>query len=291
MARAIPIAGNPDHPPTKEQWTRFLRELDQLPPPVTWQQIWDMERLFALGTLQAILDNPRNSSVELSWWTIPTFDANVMFTIVNRYYDAIFALPTLDAANIADFVAKYRQSRNPFRFLTVRSRSEQVAYGIINPLPEFGILPPTILGNFQRDECIVRLQRLTIALLMYEAEHGNLPEGDWRLAITPYLGEVGEDFFRCPSQGTGYALVLTGTTTPDTLLLVEAPLENISAIGTIANDPTLFAEAHYHPPMFGGRGNFFRSVSFRDGVTLSEHAEYNPHLHRRHSTRPVVGGE
>ena len=270
-ALGIPIAGNPDHPPTKEQLAYFLQELDRLPPPVTWQTIWEPERLANLGILQEYLDTPVENGENFGYdlvslsWRFPIFDANVMFMAINRFFDAVLDLPTQDAAGIAHFETKYLRSRNPFRYLTVQSRSEQVAYEIVNPLEHPG-LPAMQLMIMQRNECADRLNRLTLALLLYEAEHGNLPEGDWRLAIKPYLGEVGDDHFRCPSQDTGYALVLTDEKTPETLLLVEAPLENISAIGTIENDPSLFAEAHSLPSWRSS----FRNVSFRNGTVRSE---------------------
>jgi len=44
------------------------------------------------------------------------------------------------------------------------------------------------------------MQRLTLALLLYEKDHGKLPDGDWRAAIRPYLGENADTYFRCPGS-------------------------------------------------------------------------------------------
>jgi hypothetical protein len=121
------------------------------------------------------------------------------------------------------------------------------------------------LSTYQRDECIDRLKRLTLALLLYEAERGSMPVGDWRVAVKPYLGETPEKYFYCPSEGTGYALVLSDDPTPETPLLVETKLENISEDGTIANDPALFTVVHIN------RSGFIHT-SYRDGVVRSERA-------------------
>ena len=91
---------------------------------------------------------------------------------------------------------------------------------------------------WRRIECLENMQRLTFALLLYEKEHGTLPDGDWREAVKPYLGENAELYFRCPSHrvvdAEGKWRELEGTTTyamvsnvpnltssPNQVLLVE----------------------------------------------------------------------
>jgi hypothetical protein len=272
LARAIVITGNPDYPPTKEQLHHFIQELNRLPPQVTWQEIYEPERLFCLGAIQECLDDPKQFNDGLSdlydnpnfmKWTVKIFDANLMFTILNQAYDRAV---TMDMVKTVDWKTVYKRSRNPLRYLTVQSRTEQVARFFVRMHLE---LSTSILEIYQRDVCFDRLQRATLALLLYEAEHGTLPAGDWREAVKPYLGEMPEQYFSCPSEGTGYALVLTDAKTPETPLLVEAKLENISAEGTIANDPALFAKGHYSSLTLGGESPY-RHIALRNGVVRSE---------------------
>ena len=270
MAQEIPIAGNPDHPPTKEQLAHFLREFAQLPPRATWQEIHEPERLFGLGTLQEFLDNPMQDEefsdyhdLNFLKWTVKIFDANMMFKIHNQAYSR---LATLDTNPDWDWETTYQRSRNPLRYLTVQSRTEQVANALVYSTLDTST---SALNAYQRHECIDRLKRLTLALLLYEAEHGSMPTGDWREAVKPYLGNAPEQYFDCPLEGTGYALVLTDTPTLETPLLVEAKLEHISENGTIANDPALFA-VHFSGmrryPQLNMRSTY---RSFRSGVVRS----------------------
>ena len=80
-----------------------------------------------------------------------------------------------------------------------------------------------------RSESQENMQRLTLAILLYQIEHGKLPDTNWAEQIAPYLGEKPERYFSCPSRPspegqTTYALVQYGDTLPadlDTILLVE----------------------------------------------------------------------
>jgi hypothetical protein len=228
------------------------------------KEILETERLFGLGTLNDFFENPKEfygeewiDGMDFLKWTIPVFDANVTYSVFNRAYDTMGA---------ADWEKTFRRSWNPLRYLTVRSRSEQVAYALVNPYPESGLLFDNFFDSiqyaYQRHECSTRLKHLTIALLLYEAEHGSMPVGDWREAVKSYLGEVPEGYFGCPSEGIGYALVLTDEKTPETPLLVETKRENISETGTVASDlpPLKVHGALLH-------------TSYRSGVVRSDYAE------------------
>jgi hypothetical protein len=258
LAQSIALAGNPDHPPTKAQLEYLLRELDRLPRRATLNEILEGERLFVLGALDHFFENPREyydqgccNEMYLLKWTPPIFDANVIYTIINQAFDT---------RGDADY--DKRASWNPLRYLTVQSRSEQVAHGLVNI---------TTLGSdatqtyYQKAECSARLKRLTLALLLYEAEHGSMPVGDWREAIKPYLGEVPVGYFGCPTEKAGYALVLTDTKTPETLLLVETKWEDISDDGTIASDS---------PPFGVHREYYSTNISYRSGAVRAIQGEW-----------------
>ena len=88
-------------------------------------------------------------------------------------------------------------------------------------------------GTFEeairRAGCLENMQRLVLAILLYQLEHGQLPGENWVTDIKPYLGEEPERFFSCPTNPspdgqTTYALVQYGDNLPDssdTILLVE----------------------------------------------------------------------
>ena len=233
MAQGIPLAGNPDHPPTKEQLTHFLREFDRLPLPATWQKIHEPERLFGLGTLQEFLDNPMQDEefsdyhdLNFLKWTVKIFDANVMFEIHNQAYDR---LATLDANPDWDWKTAYQRFHNPLRYLTVQSRTEQVANALIHSTLD---VSTSVFNTYQRFECIDRLKRLMLALLLYEAEHGSMPGENWAVQIESYLTGTSAKYLSCPSNPapegmTNDALVQYGESddtvagSHGTILLVE----------------------------------------------------------------------
>jgi hypothetical protein len=279
MAREIPIAGNPEHPPTKEQLEYFMRELDKLPPKVTWQEIWGLEeRLRYLAIIKQTFDRAdefrkdKETYIgdEFQFIRLPVigkaFDANVFFATTNRLYDEI-----LDMERIPLLEREYKVSPNLLGLITVQSRSKMFG----NHLAKLHLDTVTHTRTwYQRYECIDHLKRLTLALLQYEAELGSMPTGDWREAVKPYFGDVSEDFFRCPFGETGYALVLTDRKTPETLLLVEADLDNISATGTIANDPFIFARAHMAAYVRNITASY--NASFRSGIVRTETVQSIP---------------
>jgi len=83
-----------------------------------------------------------------------------------------------------------------------------------------------------RSECSENMQRLALAILLYQLENGNMPDENWAEQIEKYLGENAEQYFSCPSNPlpkgeTTYALVQYSDTggaaagLQDTILLVE----------------------------------------------------------------------
>lgn len=286
VANDIAIKGNSDYPPTTKQLKHFIQELHQLPSQIEWSAVCEGERLFSLGALQELFESKNltdwksmiSDDPKFQKWIFKISDANTIFKIVNQAYDRVVVLETentdWETAN-RHWNTLRRQFRNPFRYLTVQSRSKQIANALVDV---FTCNFDGLLNNYQRCECLDRLKRLTLALLLYEAEYGSMPVGDWREAVKPYLGDTPEKYFYCPSDGTGYALVLTDDPTPETPLLVETRLENMSENGTIANDPALFTEVHILgmrlAPQLGISG--FIHTSYRNGVVRSVRASPLP---------------
>jgi hypothetical protein len=129
-------------------------------------------------------------------------------------------------------------------------------------------------------ECADNLQRLSLAILLYQCEHGKLPDDNWVTQITPYLGENPERYFSCPSNPapdgeTNYAIVRYGET-DDTvvgsLLLVElkTPVPYEKAVVSVDDVLNRRGTGSKHP---GGMNTAHRSAAVQflsDMVTIEE---------------------
>jgi hypothetical protein len=150
---------------------------------------------------------------------------------------------SVDENTLEDILAPTVNPHNPSPLLFTKSRSHRIMDSLIV------LLIPSIQatrGAWQRCECQENMQRLTLALLLYEKEHGSLPDGDWREALKTADGrqQTAADF-RCPSchelaeNETTYAMIRRESgetpTTPNTLLLSEVhpPMKLGEGDGTI----------------------------------------------------------
>ena len=194
---SIGIGSNPEFPPTKEQIERLMREMDALPPRPTLGDLFEMERYWHLNALQDAYHNNGGTmccggscSRETGTNNIRLQeDFNVVMKGVNKHFD--------EQINETFEIAKL--SRNPLQFLPffTRGRANWIVDSFIT---EF---IPAIQREREarwRAECAGNMQRLTLALLLYEKDHGKLPDGDWLAAIRPYLGENADTYFRCPGS-------------------------------------------------------------------------------------------
>jgi hypothetical protein len=249
MGYSIGIGSNPDFPPTKEQITRLMTEFDTLLPRWTVGQALEAERFFGLAAFQEMywgispggdmfpLSFPFSLIPAMSW----TLDINIVMKRLNEMYDALLtgaeihgtSLPIYDrgitlitALSGEEEKLRIKKSWNPLPLLFVQSRSLRIADTLCAmTLPG---LQSAVYAE-QRVECVENMQRLTLALLLYEKEHGKLPEDDWREAIKPYLGDDPDKYFQCPSHRlaegeTSYAMiggVTNSSPLPNQILLVE----------------------------------------------------------------------
>jgi hypothetical protein len=203
LAFSVNIGANHNHPLTKEQLERWLHELDHLPPRVTLEENLNSERLFTLASLQDMYWGNAPSIPHLSPAWIFDFDT------LTRRYNKMF-----DSAIAGTFEGKVssRDFRIPLSFFFVRSRTKYFG-DTLTSLNTESI--DSIRVSMQRCECSENMQRLTLALLLYEKDHGKLPDNNWPMDIRPYLGNKAEQYFRCPSSGlakgnTSYSLVNGG---------------------------------------------------------------------------------
>ena len=80
----------------------------------------------------------------------------------------------------------------------------------------------------RRMDCANNLQRLSLAVLLYQCENGKLPDENWTAQIEKYLGENPKQYFSCPTNPspegqTTYAMIKYGdkVDSPDVLMFVE----------------------------------------------------------------------
>jgi len=121
-----------------------------------------------------------------------------------------------------------RSKRNPsvlLPLLLTRNRS----IWTMDMLMSLNLLDgPILYKTLTRVQCVANVQRLAHAMLLYERNHGKLPDGDWREAVKPYLGANPEQCFRClgnelAEDETVYALVIGESESSATIpfLIVE----------------------------------------------------------------------
>ncbi|MCL2346811.1 MAG: DUF1559 domain-containing protein, partial [Planctomycetaceae bacterium] len=202
------IASNLDHQPTKEQLQRWLAELDQLPARATLKEIMNYERLYGLQAMQSLAmheyPSPQDYDEIPPVFNSPmmrTFDFNIVMQKLNELYDAIGnETPLPDGMELGksqgfrmynyNFLSRKARSENFFRTLAV-------------------LFVPAVQAAreaIHRVECVSNMQRITIAMLLYHADHGTLPPActvdangkplqSWRVLLLPYLGEKEKALF------------------------------------------------------------------------------------------------
>ena len=229
MGATIQVGANPKHPLTKEQAQRLFAGLDALPPRPSLEHAYEWERFMALDAVQSFATG-EDTFFDIK---LPTqmlrfaIDWDVTFRQMNEAYDALQEPPPREKWHkmVKAFEEK-KQWTFSFPLMSAKSRGSLVADMLI------ALLMPALDAvemATQRSECSDNLQRLTLAILMYQSEHGKLPDKDWATQIEKYLGKNSEQYFSCPSKPspkgeTVYAMVHYGDALPkdaDTILLIE----------------------------------------------------------------------
>ena len=149
---------------------------------------------------------------------------NVAYRRLNEAYDLLHDAP---AAQVDAFVDQRIQDANSakslYRMWTPAGRGTLLADLLT------GWLLPAVMASeeaVQRTKCTENIQRLALAILLYQHEHGKLPtptpDENWAVQIKKYLGENPEQYFSCPTtpspEGmTTYAMVQYGDTNGNTV--------------------------------------------------------------------------
>jgi len=259
MAWTIPVGANPEHPFTEQQIRCLLEGLDALPPLPPINVTLELERYIGLSAIQSVrisdelffemlakLSGTGENSDLFSWLFDGQhqrrFNWNTIYRRINEVYDA--AQEPLPRARYHAIMSKVREPIPNFLDLILDQPKEmsigELIYALLVPgakdtlladlfvallLPHVDVLERAI----HRAECMENLQRLALAILLYELERGTMPDENWAVQIEPYLAGTPAQYLSCPADPsvegmTRYALIQYGDAlpaNPDTLLLFE----------------------------------------------------------------------
>ena len=226
VGAAIPVSANPEHPLTEQQIRRLLEGIDALPPRTPINNAFEWERLQVLDCIQAIARRKtavadysksvdglgvydRIMSISCNW--------NIVCLRLNEVYDALLEPGSrtkfdslVKKANPLIPITVFERIKFYSRFMSPSSRGNFVADVLIRlyHAPEVSAAK----GAVRRTECAENLQRLSLAVLLYQCETSKLPDENWAAQIEKYLGENPQRYFSCPSNPspegqTTYAMV------------------------------------------------------------------------------------
>jgi hypothetical protein len=283
LALVIPVGANPEHPLTEQQIRRFLAERDALPPRTPITEAIEWERYTALDAIQFVMLGMGASRVlQPSGQDAPpmlvtrVFDWNVVFRQMNEAFDAMHEpLPRTKLASIVDGINVPDEMgalvlRLYYSLLIPGSRDTFITNAFTGIIAE-GVSINRIEERMLETKCSENLHRLALAMLLYQLEHGKMPDENWTGQIEQYLGENPEQYFSCPVSPsvkgeTRYALVQYGGTTGDT---VAGSLDTILLVEL--NEPVALSEAVISVDDVlerkrWGCGQFFNVTAFRSSA-------------------------
>ena len=205
IANSFNFAGSLEHPPTEAQLRYFVGELQKLPPRVASEKWKRYGRFGLLDMVQALsqkkgkledlskehyLPKPKGAEATgLKAMGVFGIDWNTVMQRLNHYYDHPDQIPSEEI----DWMST--------NLLLPTSRSEMLADYLAKrflPLAEEAM---------RRTECSDRVQRIVLAMLLYEKEHGRLPAAytvdakgrplhSWRVLLLPYLGDKAKKLYK-----------------------------------------------------------------------------------------------
>jgi len=188
IADSIGVAGSLEHPPTKEQLVRLANELNDLPSVGEFKKAMLFERYSSLDVIQSMAHGGSTlTDLEVPGWMLRMgLDWNVIARRVNAQFDALAANGTYPTP-----------TPRPTAMISRQARSESVA-DILGAL----LLPAMDAAReaTRRRQCAERMQRVALAMLLYESDRGTLPPActvdadgnplhSWRVVLLPYLGQ------------------------------------------------------------------------------------------------------
>lgn len=208
VAQYIGIAGSLDHPPTEIQFQRLLDAMlsQEIPERVSLEKITRFSRFQQLDSFQswAVLGSPTNSTPQTDFekklgnqMMKLTINWNRVMKRINLYYDDPAKGKQMHEDFQASIDSRFRIINHTFAIFLPSKRSDFLVDLLISLLDSSSV---SIVDLFHRTGCSDNLQAITLAMLIYEKQHGRLPpaytvdaEGkplhSWRVLLLPYLGE------------------------------------------------------------------------------------------------------
>lgn len=197
IADSIGIASTRESQPAEEQLKHLVDELVALPPRLDMKRMWLAERYYQLESFQTVALGDQSLAEKLSGLgdigafnpgiaTSLSVDWNFVMRRVNAQFDDL------------DKVQVWPPPKLPLPGnLLIGVRSRHVAECMA------ALFVPSLQATreaIRRSKCVGYLRRITLAMLIYEREHGTLPPAytadaastplhSWRVLLLPYLGE------------------------------------------------------------------------------------------------------
>jgi hypothetical protein len=210
IAHNIPLNANPNHPPTKEQIQRLLNTINQLPPRTNLLDIAEFERTTVLDATQTALRTKELTHFTSDKLKVPilAINQNTLYNRVNKIFDISIHNPN----ESYKYKVNLYTTATWIKRITTSSGRGIIIADIINS--HFHLHADALKSAFNRLDCLFNMKCLTLAMLMYKADHGDFPKADWIEKIKPYLSDNFEKYLHCPSclnnekNKTNYALIL-----------------------------------------------------------------------------------
>ena len=193
----VGVDENLDNLADKEQLQRYLREVHSIPEGVSLETMLQTERLGMLDVVQALatdkdfaakMNKELFSGEEMPFWFHMACDWNGVAERINeRWHISIRT----------GFNCYEKYNFDSYNWLLPNRRSEMKA-DVLSEI--FAPAVESALEANYRVGCSENLQDITLAMLIYEKEHGTLPPAytvdaagnplqSWRVLLLPYLGE------------------------------------------------------------------------------------------------------
>jgi hypothetical protein len=188
VAYSIGAGGSLEHQPTEAQWRRLLGELNRLPEREEAADIFEIERMTLLDSIQSIAWGEISI---LASWAKPLqvrdygIDWNIVMQRANERYDELVAgagITKPDKSSLEGYMSRARRSHLLGDYL-----SSAILWR--DPYVE----------SRRRVACTENMLRIVLAMLIFEKQHGTLPPAysaddkgvplhSWRVLLLPYLG-------------------------------------------------------------------------------------------------------
>jgi hypothetical protein len=196
IARNIGIAGNRNAAPSMEQLQRLSVELDDIPASAPLTETMNAERFWMLDYAQSMAHGdmgPELLHMQLGMQSNGKGLAAMILKKLSVDWNVVMREINLCVDGPGE--TRGLESRTTFtaRDFFLRSRSRRVSTFIVDAVRSWP-------EARRRSGCAEHLQRIVIAMLRYEREHGTLPPAyttdaggkplhSWRTLLLPYLGQ------------------------------------------------------------------------------------------------------